>query len=124
MKIIHFIEFLFFAVGLYICLVWAKWIPRPSWIQEDIEPVFGVLMSTGALVSFFWRYINPAKYTDTEKNVVEKETEITMSGDIHIGDKNSTDTNTYKIKNKVGERSKISGKNFHLGDDNRPNPTK
>jgi len=115
-KLIHLIEFCFYLLGLYLCLVWAKWIPRPRWIQEDIEPVYGILSTVGLLGGFFWRLIKPINDSRRRKNALENTTVDAKTG-IHIGDETVSESPENYDEENIIKNSKLKTEgDFHLGD--------
>jgi len=116
LKIIHLIEFTFYILGLYLCLVWAKLLSRPNWIQEDIEPIYGILGALGMIGTFVYR-LNDSKsgsITKRLKNIV-KGNRISVNGDFHVGDKGKKVPESQYEKNIV-ENNIIKSNKFHTGD--------
>ncbi|MEN9613103.1 MAG: hypothetical protein RLZZ628_3917 [Bacteroidota bacterium] len=114
-KLLAIIEILFYIFCIYICLVWAKWLPRPTWLQEDVEPVYSVITAIGLFVCGVWR-LRTAK-TDTpasEKNIAKGK--INAKKGIHIGDTVvPTTPENYNRKNSFEGEATTEG-DFHLGD--------
>lgn len=109
----------FYLLGLYLCLVWANWVSRPSWIQEEVEPVYAVLGAIGLIIGFIWRATNKSPNINIHKlfkNIV-KNNWITVKGDFQVGDKGG-DKNQKQTKKNVIVNSVIKSKNFNVGDTN------
>ena len=115
-KFIHLIELCFYVLGLYLCLIWAKWLPRPSWIQEDIEPVYGILGVLSMIGAFIWRPKNSDNNIITKrmKNIV-KGNWINVKGDFYVGDIGGKGNEPVDKKNAV-ENNIVKSNKFRVGD--------
>ncbi|MGH1435792.1 MAG: hypothetical protein ACRBG0_15210 [Lewinella sp.] len=118
-KFIQLIELSFYLLGLYLCLVWAKWVTRPNWIQEDIEPIYATLGVIGMICAFIWRFKN----TDDNSGIIKRFNNIVrgnwinLKGDFHVGNIGEN-TDKTEGENNVVENNIINANKFRVGDKN------
>lgn len=114
-KLFAFIEILFYIFGIYICFVWAKWLPRPTWLQADVEPVYAIIGAIGLLVSRVWRLRTAQSDTPVSEKGIAKG-KINAKAGIHIGDKVAPTTPENYTRKNIFEGEATTEGDFHLGD--------